>query len=102
MKGRDENAARYFLVVGVLYDDPDVVPGSLLGAVASFALALFPIDVRSMAAVVDVPFFEIKSTPALVDFLVSAAAGIVCAVLAGTTPARRAARVDIVKALTTH
>ncbi len=76
--------------------------GTLIGAAASFALHAFPIDLRSMSSAMEVPFFEIKSVPAAVDFAVSAAAGIVCAVLAGTTPARRAARVDVVKALTTH
>jgi putative ABC transport system permease protein len=78
------------------------VIGTLIGAAASFALYAFPVDLRSMSSAMEVPFFEIKSVPAAVDFVVSAAAGFVCAVLAGTTPARRAARVDVVKALTTH
>lgn len=76
--------------------------GTLIGAAASFALYAFPIDLRSMSSAMEIPFFEIKSVPAAVDFLASAAAGFVCAILAGTTPARRAARVDVVKALTTH
>ncbi len=76
--------------------------GILVGGAASFALSVFPIDLRSMSSAVEVPFFAIKSVPAAVDFVVSAAAGIVCAILAGTTPARRAAGIDVVKALTTH
>ncbi len=55
-----------------------------------------------MTSALEVPFFEIKSVPAVIDFAVSAGAGLICAVLAGTTPARRAARVDVVKALATH
>ena len=84
--------------VGVL----GAVIGALLGGAASVALYVFPIDVRSLSTAMEVPFFEIKSIPAPVDFVVSAAAGIACAVLAGTTPARRAARIDVVRALTTH
>jgi putative ABC transport system permease protein len=85
-------------VVGVLGS----AAGALVGGAASFALSLFPIDLRSMSSVVEVPFFAIKSVPATIDFVVSAAAGIACAVLAGTTPARRAAGIDVVKALATH
>jgi putative ABC transport system permease protein len=76
--------------------------GTLIGAAASFTLYAFPIDLRSMSSAMEIPFFEIKSVPAAIDFVGSAAAGFVCAVLAGTTPARRAARVDVVRALTTH
>jgi putative ABC transport system permease protein len=76
--------------------------GVLVGGAASFALAIFPIDLRSLYSAVEVPFFAIKSVPAWIDFVVSAAAGIVCAILAGATPARRAAGIDVVKALSTH
>ena len=76
--------------------------GCVLGGLASFGLAVFPLDLRAMASELDVPFFEIKSTPALVDFVVAAAAGVVSAILAGITPARRATRVDIARALTAH
>jgi putative ABC transport system permease protein len=99
---RREEVFRLFLfesaAVGVL----GAAAGTLIGAAASFALCVFPIDLRSMSSVVEIPFFEIKSVPAAIDFAVSASAGIACASLAGTAPARRAARVDVVKALTTH
>lgn len=73
--------------------------GLVVGGAASFLLRAFPIDVRSMAGSVDMPFFEIKSTPHWTDFALSSLAGIACAMAAGTSPARRAARMDVVKAL---
>ena len=99
---RREEVFRLFLfesaAVGVLGG----LIGALIGAAASFALHAFPISLQSLASGSEIPFFEITSVPAAIDFAGSAAAGFLCAVLAGTTPARRAARVDVVKALITH
>ncbi len=93
---------RMFLLESTAVGILGALAGVLLGGAASMALYLFPVDVRSLSSSMEVPFFEIKSIPAAMDFVVSAAVGVAGAVLAGTTPARRAARVDVVRALTTH
>lgn len=93
---------RLFLLESAAVGALGAIAGVLLGGAGSLLLAAFPWDVRSATASMDIPYFEIKSAPAAVDFVISASAGILCAVLAGTRPARRAANVDVVKALTTH
>ncbi len=93
---------RLFLLESAAVGALGGIVGVVLGGVGSFLLAAFPIDIRSAVASTDIPFFEIKSTPAVADFAISASAGILCAILAGTKPARRAANVDVVKALATH
>jgi putative ABC transport system permease protein len=99
---RREEVFRLFLFESAAVGILGGLMGALIGAAASFALQAFPLSMQSMSSGSEIPFFEITSVPAAIDFAVSAAAGFLCAVLAGTTPARRAARVDVVKALITH
>jgi TolA-binding protein len=44
LRGRDEEAVRYFLAVALLYDDPDVVPGCLAGAADAYGRMKKPAD----------------------------------------------------------
>jgi ABC-type lipoprotein release transport system permease subunit len=99
---RRAEVSRLFLLESVAVGAVGSILGLLLGGAASFALAAFPIDLRSMSGTVDIPFFEIKSSPALVDFVVPAIAGVLAAAIAGLLPARKAARTDIVRALSSH
>ena len=43
-RGRDENAVRYFMIVGVLYDDPELVPACLRGAADAYGRMKKPDD----------------------------------------------------------
>ncbi|MDP3177480.1 MAG: FtsX-like permease family protein [Spirochaetaceae bacterium] len=76
--------------------------GAALGGVASALLRAFPIDVSAMAASIDYPFFSMTSSSRPGDFLLAAIVGVGSALLAGVAPARKAARTNIAKALTTH
>jgi putative ABC transport system permease protein len=76
--------------------------GAAAGGLASALLAAFPIDVSAMAGVIDYPFFAMTSASRPGDFVLAAAVGVGSALAAGLAPARRAARTNIVKALSSR
>jgi putative ABC transport system permease protein len=76
--------------------------GAALGGAASALLRAFPVDVAAMAASIDYPFFSMTSSSRSGDFLLAGAIGVGAALLAGAAPARKAARTNIAKALSTH
>lgn len=78
------------------------VAGAAAGGVLSALLAAFPYDVSALSGAIDYPFFAMTSSSRPGDFLLAAAVGIGAAMAAGIAPARRAARTNIVKALSTR
>jgi len=76
--------------------------GSVLGGLASAILHRFPVDVSSMASAIDFPFFSMTSSSRPGDFALATCVGLVAALAAGVSPARKAARTNIVQALSTH
>jgi putative ABC transport system permease protein len=76
--------------------------GAMAGGLLSALLAAYPMDVSAMAGIIDYPFFEMTSSSRPEDFLLGGIVGMGSALAAGIGPARRAARTNIVKALSTH
>ena len=76
--------------------------GAAVGGAASAILHIFPVDARAMSAAIDYPFFSMTSSSQPGDFLVGTLVGSVAALVAGVAPARKAARTNIVQALSTH
>lgn len=76
--------------------------GILVGGLLSAILAAFPVDVSALSGAIDYPFFAMTSSSRPGDFLLAAAIGVGASVAAGVSPARRAARTNIVKALSSH
>lgn len=79
-----------------------VAAGAGLGGLASALLRAHPIDVSSMAAAIEYPFFSMTCSSRPGDFLLAAAIGVTAALAAGISPARKAARTNIARALSTH
>lgn len=73
--------------------------GSILGGTISALLRAFPIDAGAMGAATDYPFFSMTSSSRPVDFAFAAAVSVLAALAAGAGPARRAAKTNIVRAL---
>jgi putative ABC transport system permease protein len=76
--------------------------GAALGGLVSAYLRAHPIDVTAMASAIDYPFFAMTSSSRPSDFLLAAVVGVGSALAAGVSPAVRAARTNIAKALSTH
>lgn len=73
--------------------------GCLIGGLASFLLQIFPIDIAFEMSALDFPEFALQCRLSGWDFLIAALAGAVTALLAGISPARRAARTSILSAM---
>ena len=76
--------------------------GIVLGGAASVWLAWFPIDMGGIASSLEIPFLRVTCRLTGLDAVVSSLAGAAAALAAGLAPARRASRMEIVKALATH
>lgn len=93
---------RLFAIEAAAIGAAGSVAGAFAGGILSALLAIFPMDVSAMAGLIDYPFFDMTSSSRPGDFLLGGLVGLASAFLAGVGPARRAARTNIVKALSTH
>jgi putative ABC transport system permease protein len=76
--------------------------GIILGGTASVCLARFPIDLSGLSGSLDIPFLKMTCRLTGLDAAVASLAGAAAAAGAGIAPARRAASLGIVKALSTR
>ncbi len=90
---------RLFLVESSLIGVAGAALGLLGGGALSLYFGLFPIDTGAAFGSLDVPFLKMTCRLTGADAAVSALAGVGAALIAGISPARRAARIEIVKAL---
>ncbi len=90
---------RLFVLEAALIGAAGTVLGIALGGGVSLLFGWFPIDMAGVSESLDVPFLKVTARLDGQDVAWSALAGVVSAMLAGITPARRASRMQIVKAL---
>lgn len=73
--------------------------GCIIGGLVSFLLQAFPVGIAFEMSALDFPEFSLQCRLSAWDFPLAALAGAATALLAGITPARRAARTSILSAL---
>jgi putative ABC transport system permease protein len=91
-----------FVLEAALIGITGSILGIILGGGASIALARFPIDLSGSFDSLDIPFLKMTARLTGLDAVVASLAGAAAAAGAGITPARRAASLEIVRALTTR